>query len=98
MMRKILLLISFFFTTDLEYYYGKDRVAELTSDSNITPAVQSYIKTLQEAADKNPSLLIAHSYSRYLGDLSGNVYIYKKNNLYYTNNIYDQVVKSWPNV
>lgn len=56
---------------DIEYYYGKERVAELTSDSNITPAVQAYIKTLQDAADKNPSLLIAHSYSRYLGDLSG---------------------------
>ncbi|KAI7894229.1 heme oxygenase-domain-containing protein [Mucor mucedo] len=63
---------------DIEYYYGKDRVAELTSDSNITPAVQSYIKTLQDAADKNPSLLIAHSYSRYLGDLSGGQILAKR--------------------
>lgn len=59
------------FPVDLEYYYGKDRIAELTNENNITPSVQAYIKTLQDAADKNPSLLIAHSYSRYLGDLSG---------------------------
>lgn len=59
------------FPIDLEYYYGKDRIAELTNENNITPSVQAYIKTLQDAADKNPSLLIAHSYSRYLGDLSG---------------------------
>lgn len=56
---------------DLEYYYGKDRIAELTDEKNITPAVQSYIKSLNAAAEKNPGLLIAHSYSRYLGDLSG---------------------------
>lgn len=56
---------------DLEYYYGKSRVAELTDCKNATPAVKNYMNALKEAAEKNPSLLIAHSYSRYLGDLSG---------------------------
>lgn len=56
---------------DIEFYYGKDRVAEIISEKNITPAVSAYIKALKDAAEKNPALLIAHSYSRYLGDLSG---------------------------
>jgi heme oxygenase len=29
------------------------------------------MKSLEDAASQNPALLIAHSYSRYLGDLSG---------------------------
>jgi heme oxygenase len=43
----------------------------LIDEKNITPAVKNYIKSLNAAAEKNPGLLIAHSYSRYLGDLSG---------------------------
>ncbi|CAO3613749.1 unnamed protein product [Mucor hiemalis] len=63
---------------DLEFYYGKERVAELIDEKNITPAVQNYIKSLNAAAEKNPSLLIAHSYSRYLGDLSGGQILAKR--------------------
>ncbi|KAI8983825.1 hypothetical protein BDB01DRAFT_790252 [Pilobolus umbonatus] len=56
---------------DLEYYYGKDKIALVTSDAQITPAVQQYLDALDAAVAKNPALLIAYSYSRYLGDLSG---------------------------
>lgn len=56
---------------DLEYYFGKDKVAQVTDASQITPAVQAFIDGLNAAVAKNPALLIAHSYSRYLGDLSG---------------------------
>lgn len=70
----IYLLSLFFWYIDLEHYYGKDRLAEITDEKNITPAVASYVKALKDASEKNPALLIAHSYSRYLGDLSGNVF------------------------
>ncbi|KAI9245137.1 heme oxygenase-domain-containing protein [Helicostylum pulchrum] len=63
---------------DIEFYYGKDRVAEIISEKNITPAVSAYIKALKDAAEKNPALLIAHSYSRYLGDLSGGQILSKR--------------------
>ncbi|KAI7898656.1 heme oxygenase-domain-containing protein [Cokeromyces recurvatus] len=63
---------------DLEHYYGRDRVAELIDFKNVTPAVKDYIKTLHTAAERNPSLLIAHSYVRYLGDLSGGQILAKR--------------------
>ncbi|KAI8886696.1 hypothetical protein K501DRAFT_213212 [Backusella circina FSU 941] len=63
---------------DLEYYYGKDRLSEVIDDSNITPAVVAYMKSLEDAASRNPALLIAHSYSRYLGDLSGGQILAKR--------------------
>lgn len=63
---------------DLEYYYGKDRIAELTDFDNATPAVKTYVNALKDAAEKNPALLIAHSYSRYLGDLSGGQILSKR--------------------
>jgi heme oxygenase len=55
----------------MEYYYGKPQVAKLISPDTITPAVKNYIEAMEAACEKNPALLIAHSYSRYLGDLSG---------------------------
>lgn len=57
---------------DLEYYYGKDRLEEVTDPSSMTLAVQKYVKALEDACAIHPALLVAHSYSRYLGDLSGN--------------------------
>jgi heme oxygenase len=56
---------------DLEYYYGKDQVPGLIALDKITPAVREYVDAMESACAKNPALLIAHSYSRYLGDLSG---------------------------
>lgn len=62
-------LLSFWL--DLAFFYGQDRVASLINPETMTPAVKSYVAAMQEACKKNPALLIAHSYSRYLGDLSG---------------------------
>ncbi|WP_088889430.1 heme oxygenase (biliverdin-producing) [Leptolyngbya ohadii] len=52
---------------DLAYYYGenwREQIAPL-------PAGQVYVDRLREVSDTNPTLLIAHSYTRYMGDLSG---------------------------
>ncbi|KAI8379751.1 heme oxygenase-domain-containing protein [Radiomyces spectabilis] len=56
---------------DLEFYYGKERLPELTSPLSMTPAVKAYVQSLEAACSVDPLLLVAHSYSRYLGDLSG---------------------------
>lgn len=52
---------------DLAYYFGKnwrDQVAP-------SDATQSYVARIHQIANSNPELLIAHSYTRYIGDLSG---------------------------
>jgi heme oxygenase len=52
---------------DLHYYYGnnwRDQVAP-------SPAAQDYVQRIREISAHEPELLIAHSYTRYLGDLSG---------------------------
>lgn len=52
---------------DLYYYYGANwREAVAPS-----PAAQAYIKRIREVSASTPELLAAHSYTRYLGDLSG---------------------------
>lgn len=63
---------------DLEFFYGQERLAELTNPDNMTPAVQEYVQALKDACEKSPALLIAHSYSRYLGDLSGGQILSKR--------------------
>lgn len=63
---------------DLEFFYGQERVAELTNPDTMTPAVRKYVQALKDACDKSPALLIAHSYSRYLGDLSGGQILSKR--------------------
>ncbi|AFY37706.1 Heme oxygenase [[Leptolyngbya] sp. PCC 7376] len=52
---------------DLEFYYGKNW------DEKIKPTRSGlyYVLRLQELASHDPILLIAHAYTRYLGDLSG---------------------------
>ncbi len=52
---------------DLAYYYGpswKEQVA-------ITPAGQKYVDRIREVSNTQPELLVGHSYTRYMGDLSG---------------------------
>lgn len=52
---------------DLHYYYGanwRDQVAP-------SSAAQAYVARIHEVANTQPELLIAQSYTRYLGDLSG---------------------------
>jgi heme oxygenase len=63
---------------DLEFFYGQERVAELIDPKNMTPAVKKYVQAMKDACEKNPALLIAHSYSRYLGDLSGGQILAKR--------------------
>jgi len=52
---------------DLYYYFGnswRDQVAP-------SPATQAYVQRIRDLSATEPELLIAHSYTRYLGDLSG---------------------------
>lgn len=53
--------------TDLEYYYGPSWREEV----KLSPAGQAYVDRIREVSQKAPELLVAHSYTRYLGDLSG---------------------------
>jgi heme oxygenase len=52
---------------DLFYYYGpnwRDQIAP-------SLAAEEYIARIREVSNTAPELLVAHSYTRYLGDLSG---------------------------
>lgn len=48
---------------DLEFWH--------TDVPKISPATQDYLDRIQFLCDTNPLLLLAHAYTRYLGDLSG---------------------------
>lgn len=63
---------------DLEFFYGADLVPSLIKDDTMTPAVAKYVQAMKDACAKSPALLIAHSYSRYLGDLSGGQILSKR--------------------
>lgn len=52
---------------DLQFYYGNNWRNEIA----ITPAGQVYVDRIHEIANTAPELFAAHSYTRYLGDLSG---------------------------
>lgn len=52
---------------DLDFYYGTDW-QNLTAPS---PATQTYIQRIRDLSNTEPELLIAHAYTRYMGDLSG---------------------------
>lgn len=52
---------------DLTYYYGQNW-RELVAPS---AATKDYVQRIREVAATQPELLIAHSYTRYIGDLSG---------------------------
>ncbi|MBD2180538.1 biliverdin-producing heme oxygenase [Aerosakkonema funiforme] len=52
---------------DLAYYYGENWREEITP----LPAGKIYVDRLNEIANTDPALLIAHAYTRYMGDLSG---------------------------
>ena len=52
---------------DLLYYYGHDW-QKLVAPS---PAAQIYINRINSIGKDQPELLIAHAYTRYMGDLSG---------------------------
>ena len=52
---------------DLEHYYGENWKSLIV----ISEATQSYVNRIQTVSQQKPELLIAHAYTRYLGDLSG---------------------------
>ena len=52
---------------DLIFYYGENWQEQISP----SPAGITYVDRLGEIADSQPELLIAHAYTRYLGDLSG---------------------------
>ena len=52
---------------DLYYYYGANWQDQITP----SPAGQAYVQRIHEIAKTAPELLVAHSYTRYMGDLSG---------------------------
>jgi len=52
---------------DLRFLYGEDWKDKVQS----TPAREEYVERIHTLGDNDPGLLVAHSYTRYLGDLSG---------------------------
>jgi heme oxygenase len=56
-----------FLEQDMLFYYGNQWHKRITP----SPAAQAYITRIQQISTHEPTLLLAHSYTRYLGDLSG---------------------------
>ncbi|XP_010158762.1 PREDICTED: heme oxygenase 1 isoform X2 [Eurypyga helias] len=52
---------------DLEYFYGSN----WRKDIPCPEATQKYVERLHYVGKSHPELLVAHAYTRYLGDLSG---------------------------
>jgi heme oxygenase len=52
---------------DLYYYYGSNWKEEVKPSE----AAKAYVSRIREVSNTQPELLIAHLYTRYLGDLSG---------------------------
>lgn len=52
---------------DLAFYYGDNWQAEIAPSE----AGKVYVERIKEISNSKPALLVAHSYVRYMGDLSG---------------------------
>jgi len=52
---------------DLAYYYGTD----WRNLAQPSIACKKYVKHIQTISEQTPELLVAHAYTRYMGDLSG---------------------------
>ena len=52
---------------DLKYYYGENWSSEI----NLSDATRAYVERIKRIGIERPELLVAHAYTRYLGDLSG---------------------------
>lgn len=53
--------------TDLAYYYGPNWKDEIS----LSPVGKAYVERIRQVSNESPELLVGHSYTRYLGDLSG---------------------------
>lgn len=58
---------------DMQFLYGDDWREQV----RMTPMRRKYIDRIREVSEQDPELLVAHSYTRYLGDLSGGQVIAK---------------------
>ena len=58
---------------DMQFLYGDD----WRNQVKLTPVRRKYIERIRQLGEQNPELLVAHSYTRYLGDLSGGQVILK---------------------
>ena len=58
---------------DMQFLYGEDWREQV----RMTPMRRKYIDRIREVSEQDPELLVAHSYTRYLGDLSGGQVIAK---------------------
>ncbi|NEQ14064.1 MAG: heme oxygenase, partial [Moorea sp. SIO3E2] len=52
---------------DLCYYFGSNWQQQVVP----SVATKEYVQRIKDISEKEPELLVAHSYTRYLGDLSG---------------------------
>lgn len=52
---------------DLEYFYGEDWESQVS----LSPGTKPYVDRIHQVGQEDPVLLVAHSYTRYMGDLSG---------------------------
>jgi heme oxygenase len=52
---------------DLAFYYGDNWLEQITP----LPSGKVYVDRLLEVSNTDPALLVAHAYTRYMGDLSG---------------------------
>ncbi|MEL6222785.1 MAG: heme oxygenase (biliverdin-producing) [Cyanobacteria bacterium J06627_8] len=52
---------------DLQYYYGSNWKNEISQSSS----GEAYVQRIRDISNNDPVLLVGHSYTRYLGDLSG---------------------------
>lgn len=52
---------------DLHFYYGSNWREQIAPSE----AGQAYVARIREISEHQPELLVSHSYTRYLGDLSG---------------------------
>lgn len=52
---------------DLEYFYGEDWQSQIV----FSPATRRYVERIRQVGRDEPALLVAHAYTRYMGDLSG---------------------------
>ncbi|MBD1851856.1 heme oxygenase (biliverdin-producing) [Leptolyngbya sp. FACHB-711] len=52
---------------DMRYYFGNNWREQI----ELSPAGEAYVQRIRDISNNSPELLISHSYTRYLGDLSG---------------------------
>ncbi|XP_044089647.1 heme oxygenase 2 [Neovison vison] len=54
-------------TKDMEYFFGEDWEEKV----RCSEAAQKYVERIHYVGQNEPELLVAHAYTRYMGDLSG---------------------------